>query len=570
MDEAEVAPDDKENPSRQLPSADLRKSSPDGTHRECRSPSAKNSATARPGPLMERRLPSERPNEPMEPTVSAIPPPPMPTHEVCRLEKENRALEREVGELKEKHQKEVGALKQKLEQMEKAFEAHIRESTTSSSIAADISDQAVKHSLIATPRDIEAAKPDLSASPRDIEAGVPVAQPTHGAQTQQGEARRPLSQPPPRSSPPAFSMRSNEAAPARAASQQPSSGTIRGAGHATEQPPPSPQTKPPPGTWSSGEFERGLVLPKTAPSEVIEHVKNVVVEWIQGAGSSCCTPPMSTSTLGPPACGTPRNSLGEVRIDQIASPQRRTPRGVTVKAPGRQTSRGTPRGTLGAHNRVAQVKGIPCERQEASIGFLREKPKAVIMKQAGHTALRSSNPQGGEASGTLDSSIVERESCNMHDAWLEPAGPEDHVLDDLSKILQAESPEPKATMGPSSMGNSMDESLMGNSVDESFHGQEMGVPDLPQPKLGDISPANGDTSRPVLFALPVGFTGDDVVTPPRGTVFFPAPPTNASARIYHKGHHQSWQQRSRSNSYNRHVARPSESAGPIHQELSSI
>mmetsp|Transcript_15792 Transcript_15792/g.29158 ORF Transcript_15792/g.29158 Transcript_15792/m.29158 type:complete len:947 (-) Transcript_15792:73-2913(-) len=553
----EAVPDERAN--------DHSRSSPGASHRE-------SQPSSRRGPLIERHLPSEQPSELKENTVSAIPP-----SKVCKLEKENRALERVVGELKQKHEREVGELKQKLQEMEKM----IRESTTCSSKADDVGDQAPKPTVapssgnarvnLGTPEGPSQASEDAKVNP-----GMSAARASQ-------EIRRPVSQPPLRSSPPVFSTRSKEAVPARSASQQPSTATAR----ATEMPP-SPQTKPPPGTWSSGEFERGLA--KTAPVEVFELVKNVVVDMIQG--SSCCTPPCAS--LGPPACGTPRNSLGEVRIDQMASPLRRTPRGTTSKAPSRQslgqTPRGTPRSSLAAGTKVIQATRVP--NQEPGTQWLREKPEPLKVKQRVDTAMISSNLLCGDSSlakskselhDALNSSIVERESCNVHDGWLEP---EDNVLDDLSKILQADTPEPKVPLGNSrslslsrtpepkvALGNSLDESYMGNSVDESFHGRDFGVPDLPQPKLGDVNLAASSNPyasgmRPVLRAVPVGSsictgtpassgmpvaTGSsyDLGTPPHGTVFFPAPPTNPSARVYHKGHHQSWSQRSRSNSNHR-------------------
>lgn len=195
------------------------------------------------------------------------------------------------------------------------------------------------------------------------------------------------------------------------------------------------------------------------------------------------------------------------------------------------------------------------------------------MKHSGDTAISSTLSCGDSCHScliksksdlheALNGSIVQRESCNVDDGWPEP---EDNDLHDLSKILQADTPEPKVAHGSSRslsisrtpvskvvLGDSLDDSYMGNSVDESFHGKDFGVPDLPQPKLGDVNPANG--MRPVLRAVPVGSSipaalagsSYDLGTPPHGTVFFPAPPTNPSARVYHKGHHQSWSSRSSS------------------------
>jgi hypothetical protein len=109
-----------------------------------------------------------------------------------------------------------------------------------------------------------------------------------------------------------------------------------------------------------------------------------------------------------------------------------------------------------------------------------------------------------------------------------PKTVEEEVTLDLSNILQG-TPADK-------INNSLEGSMMmGASVDESFEKDGFGVPELPEPKLGECRPAG--TAELLARAAAV-----NVPQPPR-TVFFPSPPVGSNQVVYHAGHHQGWSQR---------------------------
>lgn len=180
------------------------------------------------------------------------------------------------------------------------------------------------------------------------------------------EARRPYSQPPPRH--PTF------ASPAKGEKieEKQVSGSL----------PPSPQTRPPPGTWASGVFDMQQTRPRQlAVRTLAKNFREAMVEVLQGA-PCCMGSSAEVASVGKrhdKEDAQPRLSLGEVRIAEIASPQRqRRRRAVEWATAKAANSPGAQKGNIGA----ILLQAAPAARSPGS------------HSESGRRALEESSPPG--------------------------------------------------------------------------------------------------------------------------------------------------------------------------------